>query len=62
MIPPKLQRPLAKPFWIKLPDIHPTIVLFAKDKVPDGIILPPVAIAPSLNMSRPSAETKIPLA
>jgi hypothetical protein len=37
-------------------------VLSAKDKLPNGIILPPVTIAPSLNMSRPSATTKIPLA
>jgi hypothetical protein len=33
--------------------IHPTKVLFAKVKLPDGFILPPVAIAPSLNMPRP---------
>jgi hypothetical protein len=49
----------SQPFWVQLPDIHPTKVLFVKDKLPDGLILPPVAVAPSLNMS---AKTKIPLA
>jgi hypothetical protein len=55
MIPPKSQRPSAKaiPFlWVKLPSIHPTKVLFVKDKLPDRIILPP-----SLNTSGPAAKT-----
>jgi hypothetical protein len=46
----------------QLPDIRPTKFLFAEDKLPYGIILPPVAIAPTLNMSKPSAKTAIPLA
>jgi hypothetical protein len=37
-------------------DIHPTKVL-AKGNSPDGIILPPVAIAPNLNTFRRSART-----
>jgi hypothetical protein len=45
---------VARDYVIKLPslspDVHPTKVLFVSDKLPDGIILPPVAIAPSLNM------------
>jgi hypothetical protein len=56
------QRKRSQPFWIQLPDIHPTKVLFVKDKLPDGIIIPSVAISPSLNMSRPSAKTTISLA
>jgi hypothetical protein len=46
--------------WVQLPDINPTKVIFVKEKLPDGIILFPVAIAPSLNMSRPSAKTTNP--
>jgi hypothetical protein len=45
---------------VQLPDIHPKS--FAIEKLPDGIILPPAAIGRSLNMSRPSAMTKVPLA
>jgi hypothetical protein len=41
-----LQPKRSQPFWVQLPDIHPTKVLFAKDKLPDGMILPPVAIGP----------------
>jgi hypothetical protein len=48
-------------FWVQPPDIHPAKVLFTKDKFPERIILPPAAIGPSLNMSRPSAKTTIPL-
>jgi hypothetical protein len=35
---------------------------YAKDKLLDGIILPTVAIAPSLNISRPSVKAKFLLA
>jgi hypothetical protein len=52
----------SQPFWVQFPDIYTTKVVFRKDTLPDGIILPPVATAPCLKMSRPSAETKIPLA
>jgi hypothetical protein len=65
MISSKSRRPSAKAvqtLLVQLPDIHPTKVPFAEDKLPDGIILSPVAIAPCLNMSRPSAKTSIPLA
>jgi hypothetical protein len=58
-VPRGLQPKLSNPFWVYLPDIPPTKVLFAKDKLPDGIILPPAATGPSLNMSRPSAQTTI---
>jgi hypothetical protein len=64
MIPPGrrgLQLKRFQPFWVQVIDIHPTIFLFANDKLPDGIILPQAAIAPSLNMSRPLAKTIIPL-
>jgi hypothetical protein len=37
--------------WVLPPDIYPTIVIFLNDKLPDEIILPPVAVAPSLNMA-----------
>jgi hypothetical protein len=37
----------SQPLWVQLPNIHPTKVLFAKDKLPNKIILPPVAITPS---------------
>jgi hypothetical protein len=54
-----LQPKRSQHFWVQLPDIHPTNVLFAKDKLPNGIIILPVAIGPTLNMSRPSAKKKI---
>jgi hypothetical protein len=38
-----LQPKQFQPFWVQLPDIHPTKVLLTKDRLPDGIILPPVA-------------------
>jgi hypothetical protein len=44
----KLQKPQPKQsqtLWVKIPGIYPTKVLFTKDKKPDGIILPPAAIA-----------------
>jgi hypothetical protein len=59
VIPPKSQSPSAKaipPLWVQLPDIHPTKVLFAKDKLPERFTFPPVATAASLNVSRPSAR------
>jgi hypothetical protein len=56
-----LQPKRSQPFCVQLRDVHPNNVLFTKDKLPDGIILPSVAAAPSLNMSRPSAKT-VPLA
>jgi hypothetical protein len=52
--------PLAKvisSLWVQLPDILPTKVLFVKDKLPGVFMFPPVATAPSLNMSRPSVKT-----
>jgi hypothetical protein len=65
VIPPKSQKPLAKALsslWVQFSDIHPTSILFSKDKFPDRFMFSPVAIAPSLNMSRPSAKTTSPLA
>jgi hypothetical protein len=44
-----LQPKRSHPFWIKLPDIHPTKVLFVKDKLPDGFMFPSVAIVLSLD-------------
>jgi hypothetical protein len=41
--------------------VQPTKVLPTKDSLPDGIIHPPAAEAPYLNMTRPSAKTTIPL-
>jgi hypothetical protein len=38
-----------------------TKVIFVREKLPDGFTFPPAAIAPSLNMSRPSAKTRNPL-
>jgi hypothetical protein len=38
---------------VQYPNIQ---VLFVKDKLPDCFMFPPVALAPSLNMSRPSAK------
>jgi hypothetical protein len=52
----------SQPFWVQLPDIHRTELLFVEDKMLDGLILPPLAITPRLNMRSPSATTKIPLA
>jgi hypothetical protein len=52
----------SQPFWVQLPDIHPTKIPFLKDRFLDRIILPPVAIAPGPNMSKPSAKTAIPFA
>jgi hypothetical protein len=43
----------------QFPDIHPTKGLFTKEKLPDGIIIPPVATDYSLNMSRPSAKKAV---
>jgi hypothetical protein len=63
-IPSKSQRPSAKvipSIWVQLPDIHPSNVLFLKDKLTDGLIFLPVTIAPSLNMPRPSAKIRNPL-
>jgi hypothetical protein len=52
MIPPHVAEAIIesepKRFWVYLLDTHPTKVPFAKDKLPVGIILPSVAIAPSL--------------
>jgi hypothetical protein len=31
--------------WVQLPDIHPTQVLFIKDKLPDRFIFTPVAVS-----------------
>jgi hypothetical protein len=56
----KLQRLSTKAIqslWVQVPDIHPIKVLSEKDKLPDGFMFPPVTIAPSLNMSRPSVKT-----
>jgi hypothetical protein len=61
---PTLKRPSAKAIpslCIQLPDIYSTKVIFVKDEFPD-FIFPPVSIAPSLNLSRPSAKTTNPLA
>jgi hypothetical protein len=61
---PSSQRPSAKPIpslSVHLPDIHPNKVPFVKDKRPNMLVLPPVAKAPSLNMSRPSANTTNPI-
>jgi hypothetical protein len=41
--------------------IHPINVLFVKIKLPEGTIFPPAAVAPGLNMSRPSAKMTNPL-
>lgn len=41
---------------------HPTKVLSAKDKLPDVIIFPPVATAPSMNTWKLSSKTTILLA
>jgi hypothetical protein len=63
--PSKSQRSSSKlipTLGVQLPDIHPTKVLFVKDKLPDGFMFPPVVTAPSLTMSRPSAKTTNPLA
>jgi hypothetical protein len=52
MIPPKSQRPKYKAvpsLWVQLADILPSKILFAKDKLPDGFMFPPVAIATSLD-------------
>jgi hypothetical protein len=48
-------------FWLQPLHIHPTKVLFAKDKLPHGGLHPPVAIALSPNTSRPSAKTTKPV-
>jgi hypothetical protein len=58
-LPPKSQRQSANAiptFCVQIPDIHPAKVLFAKDKLPDGNLLPPVAIALGLNTSMPQAN------
>jgi hypothetical protein len=47
----------SQPFWVQPPHIHPTKVLWTKNKLPNGRLLPPVATALNLNMSRPSAKT-----
>jgi hypothetical protein len=47
--------------WVQLPDIHQTKVIFVKDRFPDEFTFPPMAMAPSLNMSVPSASTTNPL-
>jgi hypothetical protein len=63
--PPKSLRPSAKAIsslWVQLPDTHPVKFLLVKKKLPEVFIFPPVAIAPSLNMSRPSGKTSRPLA
>jgi hypothetical protein len=53
------QPKLYQPFFVQFPDIHPTKGLFTKEKLPDGIIIPPVATDYSLNMSRPSAKKAV---
>jgi hypothetical protein len=58
---PPSEPEISKPFLFQLSHVHPAEVLFAKDKLLDGFILPPVALAPSLN-TRPAAKTAIPLA
>jgi hypothetical protein len=52
----------SQPFCVQLPHIYPINVTFVKDKLLYDIILPSVAVAPSLNKSRPSSKTSIPLA
>jgi hypothetical protein len=42
-------------------DIHPTKVLFVKDKLPDGFIFPRVAAASILSMSGLSTKIRNPL-
>jgi hypothetical protein len=64
MIPHKSQRPLAKviPSLLgQLPDIHPNTVIFVKHRLHGRFIFTPEAVAPSLNMSRPSAKTRKPV-
>jgi hypothetical protein len=59
------ERPSAKSnpsLWVKLSDIHKTKVIFVKDQLPDSFSFAPVAMAPSLSVSRPSAKTTKPLA
>jgi hypothetical protein len=51
---PEVAKPKqSQPFWVQLPDICPTKVLFAKGKLPDAIILPPIVIG-----SSPNTKTK----
>jgi hypothetical protein len=51
----------SNPFWLLLPDIHPTKVLFVKDKLPDGFVFSLDAMAPNLNMSRPTSQDMKPV-
>jgi hypothetical protein len=54
---PKSQSPTAIPsLWVQLLDIHPPKVLFVKDKLPDGLIFPPVTITPS-HSAQPKQQT-----
>jgi hypothetical protein len=49
-----------QPFGVQVPDSHSINGVFAKDRLTDEINLLPVAIAPCLNMSRPSFKTPFP--
>jgi hypothetical protein len=47
------------PFWVQLPDIsHANEILLVKDNVPDEIIFPHVAIAPSQYIEAFSQDSK----
>jgi hypothetical protein len=48
-----LQLKRFQPFSVQLPNMHPNKVIFARDKLPEDIVLPPVAIAPCLTCQHP---------